>query len=94
MEVYYKELISQEASLEKLVDDLAMVVQGTDLPQPRKEAINTRLTGLRERCSRLKQQAMAGARATDQFVRSNPYSTLGTAFALGIVAGVLLCRKR
>ena len=30
MEVYYKELISADASLDKLVDELTRVVQGAD----------------------------------------------------------------
>jgi len=30
MELYYKDLISEDASLEKLVDDLMLVVQGAN----------------------------------------------------------------
>ena len=50
MELYYKDLISEEASLERLVDDLMLVVQGADqfadasgaLSGPKKEEIRSR----------------------------------------------------
>jgi len=102
MELYYKDLISKEASLEKLVDDLMRVVQGADelvqatgihLAEEKRREIRTRLERLKERCGRLKQQAMAGARATDKLLRQHPYSSLGLAFACGLLAGAVFCRK-
>src|SRR5207245_2086939 len=98
MELYYKDLISEEASLEKLVDDLMLVVQGADefvqaaglaLGQQPKAEIASRLERLRESCLRAKERAYAGARATDKLVRQHPYSSLGLAFTVGLVAGVL-----
>src|SRR5438045_4125346 len=74
MELYYKDLISEEASLEKLVDDLMRVVQGADefvqaagatLQGPEKEEITTRLQRLKEGCSRVQRQAVASALAVD-----------------------------
>src|SRR5690349_602026 len=103
MELYYKDLISEEASLEKLVDDLMCVVQGADelvqatgihLPEEKRREIRTRLERLKEHSERLKQQAMAGARATDKLLRQHPYSSLGLAFLCGLLAGAALCRKR
>jgi len=103
MELYYKDLISEEASLEKLVDDLMLLVQGGDesngtaegrLARHKREEIRTRLQRLKERCRQLKQQALAGAHATDRLLKQHPYSSLGFAFGLGMLAGVALNRKR
>ena len=98
MEVYYKELISEDASLDKLVDELARVVQGADelaeaavahLPQEASKQIRSSLERLKESCSRLKENALAGAAATDQVLRRHPYSSIGIAFGLGLLAATL-----
>ncbi len=102
MEVYYKNLISKDATLENLVDDLNRVVQGvhefadaTGIPvalESRRE-LTSRLQQLKESCLRMKQGAIAGARATDKALRQHPYSGAGIAFALGLLAGHFLSRK-
>ena len=103
MELYYKDLISEDSSLEKLVDDLMLVVQGAEefaqaaganLNGPGKEEIRSRLARLKERCRNLKRQTVATALAADKVVRQYPYSGLGLAFGLGLVAGALLIRRR
>jgi ElaB/YqjD/DUF883 family membrane-anchored ribosome-binding protein len=38
-------------------------------------------------------KTVAGAKATDQAIRSNPYSALGIAFSAGILIGLLIKRK-
>src|SRR2546421_10776006 len=102
MELYYKDLISEEASLEKLVDDLMLVVQGAEefaqaagasLAGHRKEELTTRLARLKEGCRRVKEQTVATALAADKGLRQYPYSSLGFAFAMGLIAGVLVKRK-
>src|SRR5688572_30642172 len=103
MELYYKDLISKDASLEKLVDDLMLLVQGANeiaeaagatlAGAPAKD-LATRLERLKESCQRLKAQAISGARATDKVLRRHPYSSIGFAFAAGMVAGLLLKRSR
>ena len=103
MELYYKDLISEEASLEKLVDDLMMVVQGADelvqaagsvLGGEQKQEITTRLQRLKESCRLIERQAMDSARAIDKVMRQYPYFSLGFAFALGLVAGGFIKRRR
>jgi ElaB/YqjD/DUF883 family membrane-anchored ribosome-binding protein len=98
MEVYFKELISKEASLEKLVDDLERVVQGADdfaqsiganLQTPRTE-IARRLQRLKEKCQRIKLEIVAQAQATDRLVRNNPYSFVGAALVAGVLVGAAL----
>jgi ElaB/YqjD/DUF883 family membrane-anchored ribosome-binding protein len=102
MEVYFKELISKEASLEKLVEDLERVVQGADdfakvlgknLAEPRPE-IARRLKRLRERCQHIRQQIVERAQATDRLVRRHPYSFVAGAAVLGMFVGCNLRSRR
>ncbi len=99
MELYYKDLISEEASLEKLVDDLALVVQGVEefaqaagaqLEPLRHHELASRLQHLKARCRRAKEQLLAGGAAAGRAVRRNPYSSAGFAFAFGLVLGAVL----
>ncbi|HEX4266155.1 MAG TPA: hypothetical protein VH597_17595 [Verrucomicrobiae bacterium] len=102
MEVYFKELISKDASLEKLVEDLERVVQGADdfakslsvnLAEPRSE-IAQRLEKLKERCDLIKRQIVARAQAADQTVRKYPYSFVAGAVVLGMFVGCQLRNRR
>ena len=88
MELYYKDLISKEASLDKLVDDLMLMVQGVDqfaqtaaasLSESEKQEITSRLEQLKAACLRLREHAVAGALAADKTV---------------LLASWCLCRKR
>jgi ElaB/YqjD/DUF883 family membrane-anchored ribosome-binding protein len=103
MELYYKDLISKESSLEKLVDDLMLVVQGADefaqvagaeLGELKKQELTTRLERLKVRSRRLREHAIAGARAADKTLRRYPYSTAAFAFALGLLVARCLPRRR
>ena len=103
MELYYKDLISKDASLEKLVDDLMLVVQGANefaeaagakIPHPKREEIKYRLEKLKQGCAHIKEQAVASALATDKLLRQYPYSVIGFAFAGGILTGLLAKKRR
>jgi ElaB/YqjD/DUF883 family membrane-anchored ribosome-binding protein len=103
MELYYKNLISEEASLEKLVDDLMRVVQGVeelaqaagaDPEDIRTEELAGRLAFLKNSFQQLKERTVATARSADKVVRDHPYASLGWAFALGLLAAALLSRRR
>lgn len=103
MELYYKDLISQETSLEKLVDDLMLVVQGAEevaqaagsgLQEKHKLDITARLQQLKDGCRRIQQHAISSALAADKVMHQYPYSSAGFAFALGVLAGALWAKKR
>ena len=102
MELYYKDLISEEASLEKLVDDLMLVVQGADelveavggkVEQGQLQDIASRLAWLKRGCRNLQASAHRSALTADRLLREYPYSAAGFALGLGIIAGLLLGRK-
>jgi hypothetical protein len=103
MELYYKDLISKESSLEKLVDDLMLVVQGADELAQAAGALTgefdqadivSRFQLLKTECQRLQQQVTAGALAADKILRRYPYSTAGFAFGCGLLAARWFNRKR
>ena len=101
MEVYFKELISKDASLDKLVEDLERVVQGADdFAQSlgdklaERPEIRQRLQRLKDGCQRINQEIIEGAQATDRFVRKNPYPFIGAAVVLGLWAGTCFSRRK
>jgi ElaB/YqjD/DUF883 family membrane-anchored ribosome-binding protein len=48
----------------------------------------------KETCENLKAKAVAGVKATDRVIRDHPYETIGIAFGVGLVAGLLVNRAR
>jgi len=48
----------------------------------------------KEVCERLQDQTTAAARATDRTIRDHPYQSIGIAFGLGVLIGVLAMRSR
>ena len=47
----------------------------------------------REMGRRLQEQTVAGAKATDRAIREHPYQSIGIAFGVGLLIGVLVNRK-
>jgi ElaB/YqjD/DUF883 family membrane-anchored ribosome-binding protein len=94
-----------EQSTEKLLQDLKEVVRdGEDLLRAGAEDLSDRGAAAREKLAsalaaaketqkRLQQQAIAGAKAADTYIRENPYQSIGIAFGVGIVLGVLATRR-
>jgi ElaB/YqjD/DUF883 family membrane-anchored ribosome-binding protein len=103
MEVYFKELISKEASLERLVEDLERVVQGADdlaksiglnLAEPPNTEIARRLNHLKESCQRLRLDIVERAQAPDRLVRQNPYPFVFGAVVLGMLVGARFTARK
>lgn len=103
MELYYKDLISKESSLETLVDNLMLVVQGAEefaqaaganLPASERAEITSRLQQLKTGYQHLRRHAVDGALAADKLMRRYPYSTAGFAFAMGLLLASAFCRRR
>ena len=102
MELYFKDFISEDASLDRLVDDLMLVVQGANelaaangagLGSDTHHEITGRLRALKRSCYRAKQQAIRTALATDKLMHQYPYSSAGFALAFGLALGMLLKRR-
>jgi ElaB/YqjD/DUF883 family membrane-anchored ribosome-binding protein len=48
------------------------------------------LESAKETCQRLEERTVAAAKATDQTIRAHPYESIGIAFGLGLLVGVLV----
>jgi len=103
MEVYFKNLSSEEVSTEKLVEDLLMLVQdaeelvkatGANIADASKQELMTALERVKSRAEQMKARAVAGARATDRVIRDNPYRSLAVVFGVGMIAGMVVNRRR
>jgi len=90
---------------EKLVTDLNRVVGDTEeLLQDSAEAVREEAHALRDRLTRsletakaaghrLEEKAKYGARETDNVIREHPYQSIGIAFGIGVLLGVLVSRR-
>jgi ElaB/YqjD/DUF883 family membrane-anchored ribosome-binding protein len=47
----------------------------------------------KEAWSAIQEKTVAGAKATDEAIRNNPYKALGIAFGVGALVGFLLSRR-
>ena len=94
-----------EESVEKLLHDLnAVVHDGEELLKAgvneigerglaARERLNAALDAARETRRKLEKGAIAGAKATDRVVREHPYESIGIAFGVGLLFGVLINRR-
>lgn len=101
MEVYFDNLTAENASLDKLAEDVTLLLQDAEalvqasggvLPEATKAELASALERVKTRGERIRGQALAGARATDRIIRRYPYQSLGVVFGLGVLLGVLLKR--
>ncbi len=93
-------------STEKLLADLKAVVQdgeallragAHDLSErgmAARERLAAALEVARETRRKLEQRARAGVKATDQAIREHPYQSIGVAFGIGVLLGLLANRNR
>jgi ElaB/YqjD/DUF883 family membrane-anchored ribosome-binding protein len=105
MDFLKSEQFMQAASPEKLIRDFKVVLQDAeelikatagDIEDKTREA-RAKLAGAlvvaKDTCSKLEETVLAGAQATNDLVRGHPYESIGLAFAIGLLAGVLVKRR-
>ncbi len=85
--------------LRVLVHDAEDLLKATagDLSEKAKAArsrLATALESAKVTCQRLEEKTAAAARATDRVVRAHPYQSIGIAFGVGLLLGVLIMRSR
>ena len=51
------------------------------------------LAGAKTTCQSLQEKTTASAKVADQVIRSHPYESIGVAFGVGLLIGVLATRK-
>lgn len=94
-----------DISREKLKEDIrALVHDAEEMLKVTADNMNdkvkdarSRLTAALERAKasshQLEDKAAAAAKATDRVIRAHPYESIGVAFGIGVLLGVLVGRK-
>jgi len=94
-----------EESTERLLQDLKAVVQdGEELLRAGAQELGERGNAAREKLTaaleiaketrrKLEERAIQSAKAADQFIRDNPYQSIGIAFGVGMVFGIIMNRR-
>jgi len=95
----------QEVSMGKLFQDFKVVIHDAEgllkasageLGEKAKEArarLAASLEGAKANFHKVEEKALAGAKATDKVIREHPYQSIGVAFGVGLLIGVLVTRK-
>lgn len=96
---------ASEMNTDRLVADLKQVMKDSgELLEATAGTVSDKAQDARQRlaqvmdkaartCHDLEQKAIDGAKAADHVVREHPYQSMGVAFGVGVVIGVLLSRK-
>ncbi len=98
-------IMTNEANMEKLVADLRLLSQDAEavLSATAGQA-GEKMTELRGRLAatldsakatyrRLEEKTIAGAKIADKTIRDHPYESIGVAFGVGLLIGVLVSRR-
>ena len=95
----------ERVTRQKLMNDLKVVVHDaeelmkattSDLGEKAREArvkLAATLESAKATCKRLEERTIATAKAADRVIREHPYQSLGVAFGLGLLIGVLVNRR-
>jgi ElaB/YqjD/DUF883 family membrane-anchored ribosome-binding protein len=93
---------AHETTPEKLARDLHVLVEdGEDLLRTGANRLNEQahatlsqaMEAARATGVRLKKRALKSARSTDETIREFPYQSIGVAFGIGVLIGVLVHRR-
>ena len=97
--------MTNEANMEKIVTDLKMLSRDAEaVLQATAGQAGEKMTELRGRLSstldsakatyrRLEEKTVAGAKVADKTIREHPYESIGVAFGVGLLIGVLVTRR-
>jgi ElaB/YqjD/DUF883 family membrane-anchored ribosome-binding protein len=95
----------EEVTVGKLAQDFKVVIRDAealiratagDLGEKAREArgrLTASLESAKSGFSQVEDKAIASAKATDKVIREHPYESVGVAFGLGLLIGVLVARR-
>ena len=95
----------EEVTMGKLAQDFKVVMHDAealikatagDLGEKAREArarLAASLESAKGGVSKLEDKAIASAKATDKVIREHPYESIGVAFGVGLLIGVLVSRR-
>ena len=93
------------SATDRLVTDLKRIARDSEeLLHTTKDAVGDKAQEVRERltdaldaakrtCRGLEDKAIEGAKAADKTIRDHPYQSIGVAFGVGLLIGVLVTKK-
>jgi ElaB/YqjD/DUF883 family membrane-anchored ribosome-binding protein len=96
---------SIEDTTEKLLEDVKQVVRDgeellragagelSDKGKAARARLAAALDSAKETGRKLQERTVASAKATDKVIREHPYQSIGVAFGIGLLIGVLVNRK-
>jgi ElaB/YqjD/DUF883 family membrane-anchored ribosome-binding protein len=102
METYFANMTADEGTTAKLVQDLLTLVHdaedlvrgtGENLTSKSKEELLASLEKVKRTCRQLEETAVVSARSADRLIREYPYPSMGAAFGIGLLIGVLINRR-
>ncbi len=97
--------MTTEQTNENLAGDLKAVVrdaeelmqatagQGGEKISEVRRRLAAALESAKATCQRLEEKTVVAAKATDRTIREHPYESIGIAFGLGLLVGVLVARR-
>ena len=97
--------MTNEANIEKIMADLktlsrdaealmhATAGQAGEKVAEMRSRLAAALEAAKTTCHRLEEKTVAAAKATDRTIREHPYESIGIAFGVGLLVGVLVGRK-
>jgi len=101
METYFSNMTTGEGTRKKLVQDLRTLVtdaeelvkaSGSQVADRSKAELIAALDRVKASCRKLGDHAIAGAKSADRVIREHPYQSVGIAFGVGLLIGVLVHR--
>jgi ElaB/YqjD/DUF883 family membrane-anchored ribosome-binding protein len=94
-EINTDRLVSDLKSVTKDAEELLKTVSGEEGngSHDMRMRLSSAIDSAKATYRRLEEKAVAGAKATDKVIREHPYESLGVAFGLGLLVGVLVTRK-
>lgn len=97
--------MTNEANMEKLMTDLRTVThdaeailqatagQAGEKMGELRARLSSALDSAKATCCRLEEKTIAGAKVADKTIREHPYESIGVAFGVGLLIGVLVGRR-
>ena len=68
--------------------------QGSERVRELRARLSAALDATKDAAQRLEERTVAAAKATDRCIHEHPYETIGVAFGLGLLIGVLAARRK
>lgn len=94
-EISTDRLVSDLKTVTKDAEDLLKTGAGENAngSHEMRQRLSAAIESAKETYHRLEEKAVAGAKATDKVIRTHPYESIGVAFGVGLLVGVLVARK-